>query len=200
MIFGMRSLTTYIHAIWPIVSSPHANPSPISSSPKPQSYFNIVDTWSKHKDFAEIITAQKDIMCKSPNGLFINPMRKLNKEHFLDLKDQQLKARKNLELLQQAYQHHPVWQQCKLEWIKFGDDSTRLFYAKAKQRKLSSYIYTLKDQEGGLVEGFEQGPPGRSINNRFPHRCGSNYSGTKGSLAIRRYKSPKSKSGIEFSL
>lgn len=33
---------------------------------------------------------------------------------------------------------------------------TRLFFAKSKQWKLSSYIYTLKDQEGGLVEGIEQ--------------------------------------------
>jgi len=43
-----------------------------------------------------------------------------------------------------------------MEWIKYGDDSTRLFYAKAKQRKLSSYIFTLKDQDGEQVEGFEK--------------------------------------------
>jgi len=49
-----------------------------------------------------------------------------------------------------------IKQQCKLEWIRFGDDTTRLFYANAKQRKLSSYIYTLKDQDGSLMEGFEQ--------------------------------------------
>ena len=110
------------------------------------------------------------------------PLRRLNKEHFLDLKDQQLQARKNLELLQEECQQNTgdkfreqqekvaidtyisilsssmnlIKQQYKLEWIKYGDDSPWLFFAKAKQGKLSSYIYTLKDQEGGLVEGFEQ--------------------------------------------
>jgi len=49
-----------------------------------------------------------------------------------------------------------IKQQSKLEWIKYGDDSTRLFHAKAKQRKLSTYIYNLKNQDGRLVEGFEQ--------------------------------------------
>ncbi|KAJ8419728.1 LOW QUALITY PROTEIN: hypothetical protein Cgig2_019166 [Carnegiea gigantea] len=52
-----------------------------------------------------------------------------------------------------------IKQQCKIDWIKYGDDSTRLFFAKAKQSKLSTYIYTLKDQNGDQVEGFDQGAP-----------------------------------------
>ncbi|KAJ8430782.1 hypothetical protein Cgig2_023276 [Carnegiea gigantea] len=110
------------------------------------------------------------------------PLMRLNKTHFSDLKKQQLRARRHLEQKQLESQQHPreklraqeeqaardkyisilsssmalIKQQCKLEWIKYGDDSTRLFFAKAKQRKLSSYIYSLKDQEGRLVEGFEQ--------------------------------------------
>ncbi|KAJ8433476.1 hypothetical protein Cgig2_020648 [Carnegiea gigantea] len=93
-----------------------------------------------------------------------------------------LRARRHLEQKQLESQQHPedklraqkeraardkyisilsssmalIKQHFKLEWIKYGDDSTRLFFAKAKQRKLSSYIYSLKDQEGRLVEGFEQ--------------------------------------------
>ncbi|KAJ8423582.1 LOW QUALITY PROTEIN: hypothetical protein Cgig2_002911 [Carnegiea gigantea] len=148
--------------------------------------FQYCDMWSKHKDFADIITADMHIMCNSPMhslckylNMVRTPLRRLNKEHFSDLKDQQLRARKNPKLLQQECQQHPgdnfrtqqekgardkyisiisssMELQCKLEWIKYGDDTTRLFYAKAKQRKLSSYIYTLKDQERGLVEGFEQ--------------------------------------------
>jgi len=111
-----------------------------------------------------------------------SPLRNLHREEFSDLKDQQLKARNALEKLQETSLRHPddhslaiqekeareryisilsssidlIKQQSKMEWIKYGDDSTRLFYAKAKQRKLSSYIYALKDHEGGQVEGFEE--------------------------------------------
>jgi len=37
-----------------------------------------------------------------------------------------------------------------------GDQNTRLFFAKAKQRKLSSYIYIIQDARGTLVEGYDQ--------------------------------------------
>ena len=47
-------------------------------------------------------------------------------------------------------------QQCKLEWISYGDDNTKTFFAEAKQRKLASYIYEIKDTKGDLVEGFDQ--------------------------------------------
>ncbi|KAJ8428177.1 hypothetical protein Cgig2_015618 [Carnegiea gigantea] len=47
-------------------------------------------------------------------------------------------------------------QQSKIEWIKYSDDCTKLFFAKAKQRKLATYVYTLKDAEGMQVEGFDQ--------------------------------------------
>ncbi|KAJ8419239.1 hypothetical protein Cgig2_023879 [Carnegiea gigantea] len=47
-------------------------------------------------------------------------------------------------------------QQSKMDWIGLGDTGSRLFFARAKQRKLSSYIYTLKNNEGSNVEGFDQ--------------------------------------------
>jgi len=47
-------------------------------------------------------------------------------------------------------------QQSKLEWMKYGDDCTKHFFAKAKQRKLATYIYTIKDGDGRQVEGFDQ--------------------------------------------
>jgi len=46
-------------------------------------------------------------------------------------------------------------QQCKLEWIKYGDTVSKLFFAKAKQRKLAIYIYSIKDANGNWVEGFD---------------------------------------------
>ena len=43
-----------------------------------------------------------------------------------------------------------------MEWIKQGDKNTRLFFAKAEQRKLASYIYTIQDATGTLAEGFDK--------------------------------------------
>jgi len=159
------------------------------SSPKPSAVVQYYEMWSKHKEFAKIISSHKDITCNSPSQSLCkflfqikHPLKRLHREHFSDLKEQQLKARKTLEILKYNYQKHPddnamalqekearekyisilsssldlIKQQGKMEWIKYGDDSTRIFYAKAKQRKLSSYIYTLKNQDGGSVEGFEQ--------------------------------------------
>lgn len=43
-----------------------------------------------------------------------------------------------------------------MDWIGLGDDSSRFFFAKAKQRKLATYIYHIKDSNGDPVEGFDQ--------------------------------------------
>ncbi|KAJ8425092.1 hypothetical protein Cgig2_008803 [Carnegiea gigantea] len=43
-----------------------------------------------------------------------------------------------------------------MEWISYGDDNTMTFFARAKQRKLASYIYQIKDTKGNLVEGFDR--------------------------------------------
>ncbi|KAJ8434397.1 hypothetical protein Cgig2_014244 [Carnegiea gigantea] len=43
-------------------------------------------------------------------------------------------------------------QQGKFEWIRFGDDNTKLFFAKTKQRKHASYIFTIKDGNGQQME------------------------------------------------
>jgi len=42
-----------------------------------------------------------------------------------------------------------------MEWISYGDDNIRTFFARAKQRKLASYIYQIKDDKGDLVMGFD---------------------------------------------
>ncbi|KAJ8445596.1 LOW QUALITY PROTEIN: hypothetical protein Cgig2_018537 [Carnegiea gigantea] len=42
-----------------------------------------------------------------------------------------------------------------MEWISYGDDNTRTFFTRAKQRKLASYIYQIKDDKGDLVKGFD---------------------------------------------
>lgn len=92
----------------------------------------------------------------------------LNRSSFKDLREQQELDRRNLQQVQIELQAHPrdmevqnreremrarsnsiltssislLQQQCKQEWIKYGDTCSRLFFTKAKQRKLATYIYT----------------------------------------------------------
>jgi len=47
-----------------------------------------------------------------------------------------------------------IKQQSKAEWIGYGDDCTRLFFAHAKQRKLATYVYSLEDGKGHTQYGF----------------------------------------------
>ncbi|KAJ8444542.1 hypothetical protein Cgig2_000821 [Carnegiea gigantea] len=98
-------------------------------------------------------------------------LSQLNRVHFKDLKIQQELARNALLQLQHALQCSPdnvglkhlenearanyisilssslalLRQQCKMDWISYGDDSTRFFFTKAKQRKLTTYIYSIHD-------------------------------------------------------
>ena len=48
-----------------------------------------------------------------------------------------------------------IKQQSKIVWIKYGDDCRRFFFAKIKQRKLTTYIYFIEDVNGQNVEGFD---------------------------------------------
>ncbi|KAJ8419375.1 hypothetical protein Cgig2_022175 [Carnegiea gigantea] len=109
-------------------------------------------------------------------------LRQLNRSHFADLKSQWEKAHTALHHLQRELQLSPddvslqssveeatsnyisilssslalLKQQCKIDWIKYGDDCTRFFFARAKQRKLAAYIYAIQDATGAKVEGFDQ--------------------------------------------
>ena len=47
-------------------------------------------------------------------------------------------------------------QQCKQDWVKYGDISSRFFFAKAKQRKLATFIYSIKDDTRSWTEGFDK--------------------------------------------
>jgi len=49
-----------------------------------------------------------------------------------------------------------IKQQCKIDWLTQGDDCTRFFFAKAKQRKISTCIYALQDANHMWVEGFDK--------------------------------------------
>jgi len=49
-----------------------------------------------------------------------------------------------------------IRQQSKMEWLNLGDDNTRIFFAKAKQKKMATFIYSLGDAGGSRVEGFDE--------------------------------------------
>ena len=104
----------------------------------------------------------------------------LNRTQFADLKQQQYRARaemvRNQELLladptNLQFQQNErssrdnyikilssvidiLRQHCKAQWISYGDDCTRYFSTKAKQRKTASYIYELQDEQGNVHRGF----------------------------------------------
>jgi len=103
-------------------------------------------------------------------------LSRLHKDNYVDLKAQQELAREELTRILLLLQDDPlnsrtihvekearskyisilsssmalIKQQCKMEWISYGDDNTRTFFARAKQRKLASYIYQIKDDKGVL--------------------------------------------------
>ena len=47
-----------------------------------------------------------------------------------------------------------IRQQSKAEWISYGDDCTRYFFAKIKQRKTATYIFSMQDDQGQTRQGF----------------------------------------------
>ena len=109
-------------------------------------------------------------------------LSKLYKQNYADLQAQQEKARDHLCTLQLQMHMDPlnrdlkteeklakehyvailsssmalIKQQCKIEWLKYGDDCTKLFMAKSKQRKLANYIYSINESTGQSVEGFDK--------------------------------------------
>ncbi|KAJ8425931.1 hypothetical protein Cgig2_003906 [Carnegiea gigantea] len=110
-----------------------------------------------------------------------HPLRKLNRDKFADLHEQQARFRDKLSKIQQQMLSDPhneshkaqerecreqyieittsvislVQQQCKVDRIQYGDECTRYFFARAKGRKMASYIYALQDETGTKVEGFD---------------------------------------------
>ncbi|KAJ8425385.1 hypothetical protein Cgig2_018474 [Carnegiea gigantea] len=108
-------------------------------------------------------------------------LQTLNRGKYKDLREQQRTTRAALEHFQQALANDPTndsllqqereaqrhyisiisstlditRQQCKVDWIKYGDAGTQFFYAKAKQRKLQTYVYSLRDDDGLQHQGFD---------------------------------------------
>ncbi|KAJ8419273.1 hypothetical protein Cgig2_021084 [Carnegiea gigantea] len=45
-----------------------------------------------------------------------------------------------------------IKQQSKADWVSYDDDCTAYFFAKAKQRKLETYLYEIQDEQGGHTQ------------------------------------------------
>ncbi|KAJ8425089.1 LOW QUALITY PROTEIN: hypothetical protein Cgig2_034025 [Carnegiea gigantea] len=139
--------------------------------------------WSTHPAVRDIMAVKLPIapphtletLCKLLKQL--QPLlRHLHRDHFSDLREQQQSAR----LFNRSYNNIQGTLSCfrrkskpkndisllippvrllsnnNVEWLKYGDDYTKLFFAKTKQRKLASYIYSLQNSQGQYKEGFER--------------------------------------------
>ncbi|KAJ8423023.1 hypothetical protein Cgig2_028226 [Carnegiea gigantea] len=91
----------------------------------------LTDPFTKMKRFLEDVT---------------KALHKLNKSKFADLKNQLCRAKADLE----GAQHHLSLNtgDSKAKWISYGDDYIRYFFAKIKQRKIATYIYSMQDGQG----------------------------------------------------
>ncbi|KAJ8434558.1 LOW QUALITY PROTEIN: hypothetical protein Cgig2_001190 [Carnegiea gigantea] len=159
------------------------------SSMRPQATFHYCTIWEAHKDFMSIVesTAKVHDHKRGIHKLrdFLDhlkkPLRKINKDKYADLHEQQTRSRERLTKVQQQLCNDPtneycldqerryrenyikilssvmalIKQQYKIEWIQYGDDRTRYFSVGAKGRKRATYIYNL-DDNGVKVEGFKK--------------------------------------------
>ncbi|KAJ8445673.1 hypothetical protein Cgig2_007149 [Carnegiea gigantea] len=140
-------------------------------------FLDIVSTGLPNFRSSNIMRLARDYFASQRRQL-----RQLNRNSFHNLKSQQESAPNTLLQLQQDLQSSPdneslkylenearnkyisilssslalIRQQCKVDWIKYGDKNTRFFHARAKQHKMAMYVYSLQDATGTEVEGFDK--------------------------------------------
>ena len=111
----------------------------------------------------------------------VPPLKQLSRHKYSDIYEQQQKARDHLMQIQHLLQKDPanndlilqekcsrdhyvainhsamllIKQQSKAEWIEHGDECSRLFMARIKQRKALTCIYQIEDLKGNKYEGFQ---------------------------------------------
>ncbi|KAJ8419833.1 LOW QUALITY PROTEIN: hypothetical protein Cgig2_030510 [Carnegiea gigantea] len=117
----------------------------------------------KDAQFKEIVKHNLDKCVQGPAlKLLLSSLRKplllLNKHKFADIYAQQIRE----DIKRQHYvtiTHSAIAlmkQQSKVEWIGFGDECSRHFMAKLKQRKAMQCIYQITDRNDQWVEGFDR--------------------------------------------
>ena len=131
----------------------------------------IRDAWSNNVQGTNMFTVLK----KLKNVKVV--MKEPNKQGFNDLQASELKAyRRMIELQEQMHRNHDVdgltqiteaelqavqeyrekhkayleflGQKAKMEWLKDGDENTRLFHQSIKARRVQNQIYSIFDEHG----------------------------------------------------
>ncbi|KAJ8420159.1 hypothetical protein Cgig2_021594 [Carnegiea gigantea] len=114
--------------------------------PKPKPTFQFYDMWMRGPSFLPLIASIKSQLTHTDpitkmKGFLKNgrsTLQKPNKNKYADLRTPLCKARADL----------------KDEWISYGDDYTRYFFAKIKHRKIATYILSIQDDKGQTRQGF----------------------------------------------
>ncbi|KAJ8434654.1 hypothetical protein Cgig2_034088 [Carnegiea gigantea] len=123
--------------------------------PTPSRLFHFYDMWTRDAGFIPIIVSCLTTCTHCPKGIQLKP--------FLS---KYLAAPNNLELQQQEAElraHYTsittsaldvIKQQSKADWISYGDEYSKYFFAEVKQRKAETYVYDILDYQGQPHSGF----------------------------------------------
>ncbi|KAJ8427844.1 hypothetical protein Cgig2_017892 [Carnegiea gigantea] len=112
--------------------------------PKPKPSFQFYDMWIRDPSFLPLMTLLKAQLVST------DPITKL-KRFLKTAKIALQKLNKNKYVVIDI-----IKQQSKAEWIGYGDDSTRYFFAKIKKRKTDTYILSIQDDQGHTRQGFTE--------------------------------------------
>ncbi|KAJ8427758.1 hypothetical protein Cgig2_006426 [Carnegiea gigantea] len=155
---------------------------------KSKNEFKFCEIWCDDPSLKEIVQEQCRRKVKGCKMLQLydilrstrGPLRRLNREKFAGIHEQQQIARRELDIAQEKLHKEPInsmleeeekacrekyikilksslsliKQQSKLQWINQGDHCTKWFFAKMKQRQMASYVYATQDTQGNSVEGL----------------------------------------------
>ncbi|KAJ8419964.1 hypothetical protein Cgig2_012405 [Carnegiea gigantea] len=113
--------------------------------PRPRNIFQFYDMWIEYKGFKDMV---KHSLAQTQNSSSLKalqqvlsslrqPLKELSKSRYADIYAQQARVRN--DLLQ----------------IGYGDECSRIFMARMKQRKAMTSFFHIRDQNDQRVEGFD---------------------------------------------
>ncbi|KAJ8425576.1 hypothetical protein Cgig2_003074 [Carnegiea gigantea] len=94
--------------------------------------------WYDHFDFSQVTYMANSLSNRTPMEL--KQAEEEKKAHYIKVMSSLIDINR---------------QQSKAEWISYGDDRTKYFFTKTKQRKTATYIYELQYEQGHTKQGFE---------------------------------------------
>ncbi|KAJ8453404.1 hypothetical protein Cgig2_008288 [Carnegiea gigantea] len=129
-----------------ILSFPHL--------PKPKNTFLFCDMWTKDQEFKDIV---KDIYAQQAKvRADLTQIQSLLHNDPLNTELNQQESQVRDKYISINYSAISLMQrQSKAEWIGLGNECTRMFMARIKQRKAMTCIFHIRDTNGQRVEGFK---------------------------------------------